>query len=71
MLRQHRSADVCRNGSFFTKGSDKKTLVSLMHANNEIGNIVDIKKIAQLCKEKTKDVVIVLVFENPISFKPY
>lgn len=33
------------------KSSDKKTLVSLMHANNEIGNIVDIKKIAQLCKE--------------------
>lgn len=33
------------------KGSDKKTLVSLMHANNEIGNIVDIKKIAQLCKD--------------------
>lgn len=33
------------------KNSDKKTLVSLMHANNEIGNIVDIKKIAQLCKE--------------------
>ncbi|WP_175621425.1 cysteine desulfurase family protein [Chryseobacterium schmidteae] len=32
------------------KGSDKKTLVSLMHANNEIGNIVDIKRIAQLCK---------------------
>lgn len=32
------------------KASEKKTLVSLMHANNEIGNIVDIKKIAQLCK---------------------
>ncbi|EJL74332.1 cysteine desulfurase family protein [Chryseobacterium populi] len=32
------------------KASDKKTLVSLMHANNEIGNIVDIKKIAELCK---------------------
>ncbi|MBP2615726.1 cysteine desulfurase family protein [Chryseobacterium jejuense] len=32
------------------KASDKKTLVSLMHANNEIGNIVDIKKIAALCK---------------------
>lgn len=32
------------------KSSDKKTLVSLMHANNEIGNIVDIKKIAALCK---------------------
>ncbi|MDQ0065715.1 cysteine desulfurase family protein [Chryseobacterium lathyri] len=32
------------------KASDKKTLVSLMHANNEIGNIIDIKKIAELCK---------------------
>lgn len=32
------------------KSSDKKTLVSLMHANNEIGNIVDIKEIAELCK---------------------
>lgn len=33
------------------KSSDKKTLVSLMHANNEIGNIIDLKKVAQLCKE--------------------
>ncbi len=33
------------------KASDKKTLVSLMHANNEIGNIINIKKVAQLCKE--------------------
>lgn len=33
------------------KSSDKKTLVSLMHANNEIGNILDIKKVAYLCKE--------------------
>lgn len=32
------------------KSSDKKTLVSLMHVNNEIGNIADIKKIAELCK---------------------
>lgn len=32
------------------KASDKKTLVSLMHANNEIGNIIDIKKVAELCK---------------------
>ncbi|RZJ46940.1 MAG: cysteine desulfurase, partial [Chryseobacterium sp.] len=33
------------------KASDKKTFVSLMHANNEIGNIIDIKKVAKLCKE--------------------
>lgn len=33
------------------KSSDKKTLVCLMHANNEIGNLLDIKKVAQLCKE--------------------
>ncbi|WHF52663.1 cysteine desulfurase family protein [Chryseobacterium gotjawalense] len=33
------------------KSSDKKTLVTLMHANNEIGNLLDIKKVAQLCKE--------------------
>tara|TARA_R110000868_G_scaffold358814_4_gene620573 strand:- start:5000 stop:6142 length:1143 start_codon:yes stop_codon:yes gene_type:complete len=28
----------------------KKTLVSLMHVNNEIGNILDIKQVANLCK---------------------
>lgn len=33
------------------KNSDKKTLVTLMHANNEIGNLIDLKKVAQLCKE--------------------
>ncbi len=33
------------------KASDKKTLVSLMHANNEIGNILNLKKVALLCKE--------------------
>lgn len=35
----------------FLKSSDKKTLVTLMHANNEIGNLLDIKKVAVMCKE--------------------
>jgi cysteine desulfurase len=29
-------------------GSDQKTLVTLMHANNEIGNITDIQKVGEL-----------------------
>lgn len=33
------------------KNSSDKTLVSLMHINNEIGNKLDIKKVALLCKE--------------------
>ncbi len=31
-------------------GSDKKTLVTLMHANNEIGTILPMKKVGDLCK---------------------
>ncbi|MBE9490680.1 MAG: cysteine desulfurase [Bacteroidetes bacterium] len=30
--------------------TSKKTLVSLMHINNEIGNLLDIKQVADLCK---------------------
>lgn len=29
--------------------SSSKTLVSLMHVNNEIGNILDVKRVAELC----------------------
>lgn len=30
--------------------SSKKAIVSLMHINNEVGNILDLSKVAQLCK---------------------
>lgn len=31
--------------------NNEKTIVTLMHANNEIGNLLDINAVAQLCKE--------------------
>jgi len=33
------------------KDQSKKTLVSLMHANNELGNLLDVKRISALTKE--------------------
>jgi cysteine desulfurase len=32
-------------------GSDDKTLVTLMHANNEIGNMIDLHAVGELCKQ--------------------
>lgn len=32
-------------------GSDEKTLVTLMHANNEIGNLLDVKTVGDLCEK--------------------
>lgn len=31
--------------------TERKTLVTLMHANNEIGNILDINRVGELCKQ--------------------
>lgn len=33
------------------KSSGKKTLVTLMHANNEIGNLLDVERVQKLCGE--------------------
>lgn len=33
------------------KNSEVKTLVSLMHVNNEVGNLLDIESVGELCKE--------------------
>lgn len=49
--------DIDENGTVnfqqletFLKNSEEKKLVSLMYVNNEIGNLLDIKKVAELCK---------------------
>jgi cysteine desulfurase len=31
--------------------SDKKTLISLMHGNNEIGNLISLEKVSELCRK--------------------
>jgi cysteine desulfurase len=33
------------------RGSTAKTLVTLMHANNEVGTLIDLEKVSQICAE--------------------
>ena len=52
-LRPNKMGDIDLNDlEEKLKNSEKKTLVTLMHANNEVGNILDIERVAHLCKEK-------------------
>lgn len=39
------------NLEFLLANSKEKTLVTLMHANNEIGNIININSVGELCKK--------------------
>jgi cysteine desulfurase len=39
------------NLSEILRGSDKKTIVSLMHSNNEIGTMIDLEKVGNICAE--------------------
>lgn len=51
-LRPNKMGDIDLNDlEEKLKNSEKKTLVTLMHANNEVGNLLDIERVAHLCKE--------------------
>lgn len=50
-LRPNKKGDLDLNQLDEVLGkSNKKTLVSIMHANNEIGNLIDLKKVGEICK---------------------
>ena len=44
--------NLTERGDLLEQYTEKKVLVSLMHLNNEIGNILPLKEVATLCKEK-------------------
>ncbi|AFU69906.1 cysteine sulfinate desulfinase/cysteine desulfurase [Psychroflexus torquis ATCC 700755] len=48
-LDEHGSVDLSHLETLLKSDTDSKTLVSLMHINNEIGNILDLKAVGELC----------------------
>ncbi len=50
-LDEFGSVDLKSLEDLLEQNSDKKTLVSLMHANNEIGNLLPLKKVVEICKK--------------------
>ena len=50
-LDESGSVDLNNLEELLEQNADKKTLVSLMHANNEIGNLLPLKKTVDLCKK--------------------
>ena len=54
---QYVNLDACGNVKLdhlesLLDASEEKTLVSLMHVNNEVGNLLDIKKAGEICRSK-------------------
>jgi len=49
-LDEFGSVDIKSLEELLEQNADKKTLVSLMHANNEIGNLLPLKKVVEICK---------------------
>lgn len=47
-LKENGDIDI-ENLEFLLQSASEKTMVSLMHANNEIGNMIDIEKVGNLC----------------------
>ncbi|SFU33718.1 cysteine desulfurase [Pustulibacterium marinum] len=50
-LGENGNVDIQHLESLLTKNESQKTLVSLMHVNNEVGNILNIENVANLCKD--------------------
>ena len=51
-LTERGTIDLQHLKNLLEQYAEKKVLVSLMHLNNEIGNILPLKEVALLCKEK-------------------